>query len=422
VDRRGAQPASRLTGLFSSNPVRDDAAEAGAPCSPGGGTQVRRTLYDDTHDLFRKSVRTFIEREVTPHFDEWERAGIVDREFFRKAGAAGMLAMGVPEELGGGGTSDVRFEAIIQEEFGGSGMLNAGLGVINHNVAVPYFLAHANEEQRERWLPGLASGDLVATVAMTEPGTGSDLSAVATRAVRDGDTYILNGAKLFISNGINSDLAVVVCKTGTSGKAHHDISLLVVERDMDGFSRGRNLDKVGQHSADTAELFFDDVRVPVANLLGEEDRGFFHLMDKLAGERLGIAVVAIAHAEAAFGWTLEYAKERRAFGQPIGTFQHNRFLFATMRTELDLAWLLLDRQLELIDDGALAAEDAAKAKWWCTDLNRRVLDHCVQLHGGYGYMEEYPIARAWRDGRVMSIYGGTNEIMKDLIGRRELGL
>ncbi|MBW3667883.1 MAG: acyl-CoA dehydrogenase family protein, partial [Actinobacteria bacterium] len=359
---------------------------------------MKRTLFDDTHELFRATVRTFIEREVAPHFEEWERAGIVDKELYRKAGEAGMLGMGIPEEYGGSGTDDVRYEAIVQEEFAGSGMMNAGLGFVNHNVAVPYYLAHADDEQKARWFPGLASGELVATIAMTEPGTGSDLSAIATRAVRDGETFVLNGAKMFISNGINSDLVIVVCKTGNSGKPHRDMSLLVVERDMPGFVRGRNLDKVGQHCADTAELFFDDVRVPAANVLGEEGKGFSYLMENLAGERLGIAVVAVAHAEAAFQWTLQYAKERHAFGQPIGTFQHNRFQFATMRTELDLARVFVDHQLELQNDKALAAEDAAKAKWWCTDLGKRVLDTCVQLHGGYGYMEEYPIARAWRDG------------------------
>ena len=382
---------------------------------------MQRKLYDDTHELFRKTVRTFIEREIVPHFEEWERAGIVDKALYRKAGEAGMMGMVLPEAFGGGGTADHRFETITQEELGASGVLNAGQGILNHNIAVPYFASLADEEQQARWFPGLASGELLATVAMTEPGTGSDLGAVATRAVREGDHYRLTGAKMFISSGIHSDLVIVVCKTGSTG-SHKDVSLLVVEAGMLGFVRGRNLDKVGQHCADTAELFFDDVVVPAANLLGEEGRGFYALMGNLPSERLGIAVTAVYHAKAAFDWTLAYAKERYAFGQPIGTFQNSRFVLATMKTELDIAETFLDRQVLAFTEGELSAEEAAEAKWWCTDLNRRVLDACLQLHGGYGYMEEYPIARAWRDGRVMSIYGGTNEIMKDIIGRRTLGL
>ena len=383
---------------------------------------MRRTVYESEHDLFRESVRSFIAQEVAPHFDKWESAGAVDKDLYRKAGAAGLMGMFVPEPYGGGGSSDFRYETVLQEEFGASGMLNAGQGLINHQVALAYFLRFADAEQQARWFPGIAAGDLLATVAMTEPGTGSDLGAITTRAVRDGDHYVLDGAKVFISSGVLSDLVVVVCRIGDPGTSHRNLSLLVVEEGMVGFERGRNLSKVGQHAADTGELFFDEVRVPAGNLLGEEGRGFFHLMANLPGERLGIAVVAVAHAQAAFDWTLAYAKERRAFGQPIGSFQHNRFALATMRTELDIAQVFVDRQIEAFNAGELSGEEAAEAKWWCTDLNRRVLDQCVQLHGGYGYMEEYPIARAWRDGRVMSIYGGTNEIMKDLIGRRSLGV
>ncbi|HMG40250.1 MAG TPA: acyl-CoA dehydrogenase family protein [Acidimicrobiales bacterium] len=383
---------------------------------------MRRTLYDEAHELFRKTVRTLIEREVAPHFGDWERAGIVDRALYRHAGAAGLLGLTIPEEFGGGGSADFRFEAVIQEEFGASGMLNAGQGILNHNVAVAYLRSVADEQQRARWFPGLASGELLATVAMTEPGTGSDLNAIATRAIRDADTYVLSGAKTFISSAHSSDLVVVACKTGDSGDRGRALSLLVVESGTPGFRRGRNLDKVGQHAADTGELFFDDVAVPAANLLGEENQGFRYLVENLPSERLGIAVVALAHAEAAFGWTLEYCKERHAFGSPIGSFQNSRFALATMRTELDVGSAFVDRQIEALNRGELSAEEAAEAKWWCTDLNRRVLDTCLQLHGGYGYMEEYPIARAWRDGRVMSIYGGTNEIMKELIGRRMLGV
>ncbi len=383
---------------------------------------MRRRLYDETHEMFRATVRGFLEREVAPHFLEWERAGVVDTGLYQTAGSLGLMGLGVSEEFGGGGTNDYRFEAILHEELGGSGMLGACQGILNHNVAVAYFRALTNAEQQQRWFPGLASGKLLATVAMTEPGTGSDLSSIATNAVRDGDEFVLNGAKIFISSGTTSDLVIVACRTGSDALPHRNLSLLVVEAGMPGFSRGRNLEKIGQHAADTAELFFDDVRVPMANLIGQEGRGFYHLIDNLAGERLGIASVAVAHAEAAFGWTLEYAKHRHAFGSPIGAFQHNRFTLATMRTELDIARVFVDHQIAAFNEGELTAEEAAEAKWWCTDLNRRVLDACLQLHGGYGYMEEYPIARAWRDGRAMSIYGGTNEIMRDLIGRRVLGV
>jgi acyl-CoA dehydrogenase len=383
---------------------------------------MRRNLYDDDHELFRSAVEGFIQRQIAPHFSEWEAAGIVDRSIYRCAGELGMMGMSIPVEFGGGGSTDLRFETVLQEAFAGSGMLNAGQGIINHHVALAYFTRLATPEQRDRWFPGLASGDLLATVAMTEPGAGSDLSAISTRAVLDGDHYIVNGAKMFISSGILSDLVVAVCKTGRGAAAHHNLSLLVIEDGTPGFERGRNLAKVGQHSADTAELFFDDARVPAANLLGEEGRGFFHLMANLPSERLGIASVALAHAEAAFEWTLAYTKERHAFGQAVASFQNSRFLLASMRTELDIGRVYVDRQIEAFNAGELSAEEAAEAKWWCADLNKRVLDGCLQLHGGYGYMEEYAIARAWRDGRVMSIYGGTNEIMKDLIGRRALGV
>lgn len=383
---------------------------------------MRRTIFNESHDLFRRSVQQFIDREVAPKFDAWEQAGVVDKGLYLKAGEAGMMGILLPEPYGGGGSADFRFEAVVQEAFAASGMLNAGQGLINHNIAVAYFAALANEEQQQRWFPGLVSGSLLATVAMTEPGAGSDLSAISSRGDREGDDFVLNGAKTFISSGMSADLVIVVCKTQSTDKPHRDISLLVVEAGMKGFERGRNLAKIGQHAADTAELFFDDVRVPGRNLLGRDHEGFLHLMSNLAGERLGIAVVAVAHARAAFDWTLAYVKERHAFGQPIGSFQNSRFMLATMRTELDIAQVFVDRLIEAFVAGELTAEDAAEAKWWCTDLNKRTLDACLQLHGGYGYMEEYPIARAWRDGRAMCIYGGTNEIMKDLIGRRVLGV
>ncbi|TDD33116.1 acyl-CoA dehydrogenase [Actinomadura sp. KC06] len=380
-------------------------------------------MFHDDRDLFRTSVRSFIAREITPYFEKWERAGVTDKAVFRKAGEAGLLALGVPEEFGGAGRPDFRFNAIVLEEMCRAGVLNAGLGISTHaDVVVPYFVRYGTPAQRERWLPGLCSGELVGAIAMTEPDTGSDLAAIATRAVRDGDDYIVRGSKVFISNGINSDLVILVCRTGDRETARRDLSLLVVESGRAGFGRGRNLDKLGQHAADTAELFFDDVVVPAGNLLGEEGRGFYHLMAMLPQERLSIAVMALAHARTAFEQTLAYCKERHAFGRPIGSFQNSRFQLATMRTELDVTQAFIDAQIAAHAEGGLSAEEAAQAKWWCADLNSRVLTACVQLHGAYGYMEECAVGRAWRDGRAMSIYGGTNEIMKDIIGRRMLGV
>ena len=382
---------------------------------------MRRTIYDETHELFRESVRTFVAREIAPHFDRWERDGVVDRELFLRAGEAGLLGMAAPAEHGGGESTDFRFNAIRIEELCRAGVLNAGQGLgLHEDICLPYYLKWATDEQRERWLPGLCSGERIAAIAMTEPGTGSDLGAVATRAVRDGDDYILRGSKMFISNGILADLVIVVCRTADTGS--RGISLLVVERGMPGFERGRNLDKVGLHCQDTAELFFNDVRVPAANRLGEEHQGFRYLMHGLAQERLNLAVGAVAHAEAVLAETLEYAKGRRAFGQPIASFQHNRFALATMRTELDIARCYVDQQVLAHVDGELTGEDAAAAKWWTTELCWRVIDACVQLHGGYGYMDEYPVSRHWRDARITRIAGGTTEVLKDLIGRRVLGV
>jgi alkylation response protein AidB-like acyl-CoA dehydrogenase len=382
---------------------------------------MRRTIYDETHELFRKSVRSFVEREIVPHFDRWESEGICDRALFIKAGDAGFLGTAVPEEFGGGGDPDFRFNAIRIEELCRAGVLNAGQGLGLHtDICIPYYLKWANPEQQQRWLPGLCSGEFIAAVAMTEPGTGSDLGAIATQAVRDGDDYVLNGSKMFISNGIHSDLIIVVCRTATSG--NRGLTLLVVERGMEGFERGRNLDKIGLHCQDTSELFFQDVRVPVGNRLGEENSGFRYLMDGLAQERLQIAVGAVAHSEAVFQSTLQYAKERHAFGQPIASFQNSRFALATMRTEIDVAQAFIDAQLTAHVNGELTGEDAAEAKWWTTELEFRVMDACLQLHGGYGYMSEYEVSRHWRDSRINRIAGGSNEIMKDLIGRRRLGV
>lgn len=378
---------------------------------------LRRTIYDADHELFRESVKAFVAAEIVPNADEWEEAGNVDVAMFKQAGAMGLLGIEVEESYGGGGVDDFRFNCIINEEIQAAGVMASGMCITLHNdVCLPYFNEIANQSQKERWLPGICSGDLMTAVAMTEPGTGSDLAAVRTTAVKDGDSYILNGTKTFITNGINSSLVIVVAKTDTS-QAHRGMSLFVVEEGMEGFSRGANLSKIGMHAQDTAELIFTDVRVPAENLLGEEGNGFFHLVANLPRERLSLAVTAVAHAQRAFDWTIDYCKEREAFGKPIGSFQNSKFVLAEMKTELDVARVFIDRQIEAYLAGELTADDAAESKWWTTDLENRVMDNCLQLHGGYGYMEEYPIARAWRDARVQKIYGGTNEIMKEIIGR-----
>jgi alkylation response protein AidB-like acyl-CoA dehydrogenase len=383
---------------------------------------VRRTLYEDDHDAFRASFRKFLDVEVVPHLAEWDAAGITPRELFTAAGRAGFLGMEIPEELGGGGVRDFRFNAVIGEEIARAGAAGPGLGISLHNdVCLPYFLSYCDEEQARRWLPGVASGELITAIAMTEPGTGSDLASIATTARREGDHYVVNGAKTFISNGINADLVITAVKTDP-GQRHKGVSLLVLERGMAGFERGRNLDKVGLHAQDTAELTFTDVRVPVANLLGPaEGDGFAQLMANLPRERLSLAISATAAARAAFEQTLEYAKARTAFGQPIGSFQNTRFVLAEIDTEIDLAEHYLDDCVRALDADELTAAEAAKAKWWCTELQGRVVDRCLQLHGGYGYMAEFPIARAWLDARVTRIYGGTTEIMKEVVGR-SLGL
>jgi len=382
---------------------------------------MRRTLYDAEHEAFRDTVRTFLAKEVVPHAAEWDRAGIVPRELFAAAGAQGLVGMAVPEEHGGGGTPDFRFNAVLGEEVMRAGVAGPGAGLcLVNDVCLPYFLDLATDEQKARWLPGIAAGELVPAIAMTEPGAGSDLAAITTTARRDGDDWVVDGAKTFITNGINADLVVTVVKTDPAQR-HRGMSLLVLERGMPGFARGRNLAKLGQHAQDTAELSFDGVRVPSANLLGEEGKAFAHLVDRLPQERLGIAVAGVAGAAAALGWTLEHARTRTAFGQPIGSFQNTRFRLAEIATEVDVAQAYVDACVRALGAGELTAVDAAKAKWWCTELQGRALDACLQLFGGYGYMTEYPIARAWADARVTRIYGGTTEIMKEVVGR-EMGL
>ncbi len=378
---------------------------------------MRRTLFEEEHDLFRASFRRFLDKEVVPHNEEWERAGLMDREVFAKAGAAGFLGMDVPEEHGGGGVRDFRYNLVIGEEVQRAGVNAAGLGLTLHNdICLPYFRDLTNDEQKARWLPGICAGEQITAVAMTEPGIGSDLASMSTTAIRDGDDYVVNGAKTFITNGINADLVITAVKTDPSQR-HKGMSLVVLERGMPGFERGRNLDKIGLHAQDTAELFFTDVRVPVGNRLGEEGEGFRYLVTNLPQERLSIAATGVAAAREAFEWTLAYCKERTAFGQPVGSFQNSRFRLAEMATEIEIAQSFIDRCVLALNAGELTAEEAAMAKWWCTELQGRVVDAGVQLHGGYGYMAEFPISRAFADARVTRIYGGTTEIMKEIIGR-----
>jgi alkylation response protein AidB-like acyl-CoA dehydrogenase len=376
-----------------------------------------RTIFDETHDQFRAAFRGWLDDRVVPNHEEWERDGITPRDLWFDAGKQGFLGLTVPESYGGGGTNDYRFASIMTEEIGTTGVIGSGNGITLHNdIVLPYYLELANDEQKKRWLPGMCTGELIGALGITEPNTGSDVAGVRTTGVKKGGVFIVNGAKTFISNGINSDLVITVCKTDPE-KGHRGFSLLIVERGMKGFERGRNLDKLGMHAQDTAELFFNDVEVPAENLLGEEGMGFVYLMTNLAQERLGIAVGAIAVADAAVKWTLDYTKERKAFGQSISQFQNSKFVLAELATEVQIAQVYVDRCIELHCEAKLSAEQAAAAKYWCTELQNKVVDRCLQLHGGYGYMREYPIARAWADSRIQTIYGGTTEIMKEIVGR-----
>ncbi len=385
---------------------------------------MKRALFEDLHEDFRASFRTFLEREVVGgdgRYGQWEREGIVPREVFALAGRHGFLGMAVPEAYGGAGAEDFRLNLVIGEEAQRAGVGSFGLGITLHNdICLPYFLSYCGQEQRTRWLPGIASGELITALAMTEPAIGSDLAAMSTSARREGEHYVVNGAKTFITNGINADLVIVAVKTDASQR-HRGISLMVIERGMEGFERGRNLEKIGQHAQDTAELSFTDVRVPVENLLGQEGQGFLYLVSNLPQERLSIAASAVAAAEAALSWTLDYVRERTAFGQPVGSFQSSRFTLAELHGEVEIGRVFIDRCAQALNEGVLTPEQAATAKWWATDLQGRVVDRCLQLFGGYGYMLEYPIARAFADARVTRIYGGANEIMKEIVGR-SLGL
>ncbi|MGB7341512.1 MAG: acyl-CoA dehydrogenase family protein [Phototrophicaceae bacterium] len=378
---------------------------------------MERTLFDDDHKMFRATFRKFVEQEIAPYHDEWEKDGIVPRDLWLKAGSLGYLGMDVPEAYGGGGVKDFRYNAIVVEELMRVGASGPGFSLHN-DIVIPYILEYGSEEQKERWLPKMVSGEMITAIAMTEPSTGSDLASVRTTAMLDTEqaNYIINGSKTFITNGINSDLIITVAKTSPDER-HKGISLIAIEGNREGFTRGRNLEKIGLKAQDTAELFFDNVHVPVSNLLGEDGNGFYYLMAQLPQERLSIAVSAVAGARASLDWTIDYAKEREAFGKPIGKFQNSRFKLAEMETEITIAQVFVDHCITLLNEGKLTTEQASMAKWWTTDLQSKVADQCIQLHGGYGYMLEYPISRAWMDARVQSIYGGTNEIMKEIIGR-----
>jgi alkylation response protein AidB-like acyl-CoA dehydrogenase len=378
---------------------------------------MERLIFGEEHGLFRESFRRFLADEVVPHHDGWERAKQVDRDLYTKAGKLGFLGIDVPEEFGGGGVADFRYNQIMVEEIQYAGVGSSGLGLSLHNdICIPYFLHVTTHEQQQRWLPGICSGQLVTAVAMTEPGIGSDLAGMTTTAIREGDHYIVNGSKTFISNGQIADLFITAVKTDPAER-HRGMSLLVIEGDTTGFARGRNLDKLGLHAQDTSELFFDDARVPAENLLGHEGHGFNYLVTNLPRERLSIAIAGVAAAKAAFDWTLEYCKERHAFGKPLTAFQNTKFELAELATEVEIGQTFIDRCVTALNAGALTAEEAAMAKWWCTELQGRATDTGVQLHGGYGYMTEYPITRAYADARVTRIYGGTTEIMKEVIGR-----
>jgi alkylation response protein AidB-like acyl-CoA dehydrogenase len=377
---------------------------------------MQRKHYDDDHLAFGEAVRTFISKEMLPDYLSWEAAGLAPREIFAAAGRNGFLGMQIPEQYGGGGVDDFRFNQILDEEIMLAGVGAAGLGISLHNdICLPYFLHYCTDEQKQRWLPGIASGELITAIAMTEPGAGSDLAGIRTSGVADGDDLIVNGSKTFITNGINSDLVITAVRT--SPDKYKGLTLAVVERGMPGFERGRNLEKLGLHSQDTAELSFTDVRVPKANVLGQVGDGFLSLVSNLPQERMSIAIAGVAGARAALGWTIDYVRERKAFGSSIGSLQHSRFVLAEVATEVDIAQAYVDRCVNALTEGDLTVEDAAKAKWWCTELQGRVTDRCLQLHGGYGYMVEYPIARAYADARVTRIYGGATEIMKEIIGK-----
>ncbi|GAA4115783.1 acyl-CoA dehydrogenase family protein [Nocardioides fonticola] len=381
---------------------------------------MKREIYDEDHEAFRSSVREFLERSVIPHVEEYATDKAIPREFWLEAGKQGFLGLEIPEEYGGAGAGDYRFNAVAAEEMN---KVNAALGScwgIHADITAPYIVALGTEEQKQRWLPGVAAGEILLAIGMTEPSGGSDLAALKTTAVKDGDDWVINGSKTFITNGYSADIVVTAVRTSPEKKAR-GITLFAIPSDAPGFSRGRKLDKVGQDESDTAELFFENVRLGDDHIIGELDGGFIHMMQKLPQERLGCAISNIAHAKQILIETLQYTKDRQAFGVPIGTFQHSKFLLAELFTQIEVSEAYLDQCVVAHDKGELTPVDAAKAKWWTSQIQNDVLDHCVQLHGGYGFMNEYRVARAWRDARVSKIWAGSNEIMKELIGR-DLGL
>ncbi len=380
---------------------------------------MRNKILTEEHLMFKEAVETFLKKEALPHSEKWEKAGVVDRAIWTKAGAMGLLCMDMPEEYGGLGLKDFRYNAIVTEALATLGIDGPGF-VLQNDVMAPYFEKYFTKAQKDKWLGGIVSGEIITAIAMTEPDTGSDLANIRTTAIKQGDHYVLNGSKTYITNGILSDLVIVVAKTNPD-VGHKGISLLLVERGMEGFERGKNLEKLGLKAQDTAELFFRDVKVPVENILGQEGRGFYYLMHNLPQERLSIAVGALAAAEQAFKDTLTYIKERKAFGRPIGKFQHSRFKMAEMQTELTIARTFVDECILELNDNKLSNEKASMAKYWVTDLCSKVVDQCLQLYGGAGFMWEYPIAKAYASTRVNRIFGGTNEIMKEIIGK-SLGL
>lgn len=378
---------------------------------------MRRTLYDADHEAYRETVRSFLEREVAPYKDTWDADRWIDRTVYKKAAAAGLYALEIAEEYGGSGVHDYRYRMVVCEEVSRINALSFNLTIsLQDDLVLHYLLDLTDEEQKRRWLPGFATGEIIGALAMTEPGAGSDLRGIRTNAVRDGGTWILNGQKTFISSGIMADVVVVAARTDPDAGSRA-FSLFVVERDTPGFERGRKLDKIGLPGQDTAELYFKDARVPHANLLGERGKGLQYLMSHLPRERLGVSAKALGTTRAILDQTIDYCKQRRAFGQPIADFQHVRFELAEMETEVDLAEAYIDKSVLAYNAGELDPIDAAKGKWYVSELQKRVIDRCLQLHGGYGYMNEYPVAKAYTDTRIQTIYGGTTEIMKDLIGR-----
>ena len=381
---------------------------------------MKREIYDEDHEAFRSSVREFLERSVIPNVEQHAVDKAIPREFWLEAGKQGFLGLEIPEEYGGAGADDYRFNAVMAEELS---KVNAALGScwgIHADITAPYIVAMGTEEQKQRWLPGVAAGETLLAIGMTEPSGGSDLAALKTTAVKDGDDWVINGSKTFITNGYSADLVITAVRTDPE-KGARGITLFAIPADAPGFSRGRKLDKVGQDESDTAELFFEDVRLGEDHIIGELGGGFIAMMQKLPQERLGCAISNVAHAKQILVETLQYTKDRKAFGAPIGTFQHNKFLLAELFTSIEVAEAYIDTCVIAHDKGELTPVDAAKAKWWSSQVQNDVLDHCVQLHGGYGFMNEYRVARAWRDARVSKIWAGSNEIMKELIGR-DLGL